>query len=374
MSTTAKFAFLGICVLAGLIWEFLLKPWLEANRAKAPPSDLEINKARRDAERREEHRSEQGASGDRFANARAGKPPHPHARFVDFPGGGMRIIDLRSIPMDELRIARLGLVQEQLLLERPVPVPIWVAPIEAVREWAAMSETALIVLQDRFRDPRQATAKNYLYPYGGKLTVDESKRLLIANLEVVEEFTNLSDPPRSLEDFLDPPEPWTASVDDRPVPPCDVFSADPSDGKPIWLIEGVAFIDLRRQHPDTWQNGTAIARLQKVWLAFARDASVKYAVWVVAPWVLERLDDTALADLEKLIRMIPSRISQRLAVLVTAGERISNEATMDRLGAKLSPLTERLLMRTPDRGVFDVAPIDALHDAYFVEARTKPRL
>src|SRR5882672_8879485 len=77
-----------------------------------------------------------------FPGARKGKAPHPHAVIIDMPGGAMRIIDVRGLPLDDLRVVKLGLVQEQLLLERPVTVQIWVAPVEIVREWAAMSETA----------------------------------------------------------------------------------------------------------------------------------------------------------------------------------------------------------------------------------------
>src|SRR5690349_17748310 len=87
-----------------------------------------------------------------WEGARKGKPPHPHAKIIDLPGGAMRIIDLRGIPADDLRVAKLGLVQEQLLLERPVTTQIWVAPIDIVREWCKLEDVALIILNGRFRD------------------------------------------------------------------------------------------------------------------------------------------------------------------------------------------------------------------------------
>src|SRR5881628_3327045 len=64
------------------------------------------------------------------AGARNGKAPHPHAAIIDLPGGAMRIIDIRGLPAEDLRLARLGVVQEQLLLERPITVQVWVAPVE----------------------------------------------------------------------------------------------------------------------------------------------------------------------------------------------------------------------------------------------------
>src|SRR5882757_7291950 len=73
-------------------------------------------------------RADEPAPQQGFPDARKGKPPHPHAAIVDMPGGAMRLVDLRGLPVEDLRVARLGLVQEQLLLERPIPVQIWIAP------------------------------------------------------------------------------------------------------------------------------------------------------------------------------------------------------------------------------------------------------
>jgi hypothetical protein len=70
-----------------------------------------------------------GPESKGVAGERPGAAPHPHAKIIDLPGGAMRIIDLRSLPLEDLRAARLGVVQEQLLLERPVPVQIWVGDI-----------------------------------------------------------------------------------------------------------------------------------------------------------------------------------------------------------------------------------------------------
>jgi hypothetical protein len=312
--------------------------------------------------------------GQGFAGARKGKPPHPHAAIIDMPGGAMRIIDLRRLPGDDLRVAKLGLVQEQLLLERPIAVQIWVAPVDAMREWAAMSETALIILQGRFRDSRSSAGKNYLYPFGGTLTEVEEQRLSIAGVEIVRSFANLSDPPKSIEDFLDPAEPWTASPDDRPVPPHDVLSTDPFDGRPIRVIEGFAFVDLRRLNPNAWQNGVALERLEKLFPTLAHLPNVTHVVWVVAPWVLERIDAAAAGRIEKLVDTLPSRAQQRLAVMTAAGETFGDYPLTTRLRGKVTPLAERLSWRTEDPGAFDVHPIEALHDAYFVEAWKKPRL
>ncbi len=309
-----------------------------------------------------------------FAGERKGKPPHPHAGIVDMPGGAMRLIDIRGLPVEDLRVARLGLVQEQLLLERPVAVQIWVAPVAVVREWAAMSETALVILNGRFRDSRDSQGRNFIYPFGGSLTQEEASRLEIAGVEVVVSFENLGNPPKRLEDFLDAPAVWTASPDDRPVPRHDVLSADPFDGKPIRIIEGFAFIDLRRLHPETWRNGVALERLEKLFPTLVKDAAVTHAVWVAAPWVLERIDDAVAGRIEKLVDSLPSRVEQRLAILAPAGEPIGNYPLTKRVGGKLRPLAERLSWRTQDRGAFEVHPIDALHDAYFVPAWKQPRL
>jgi hypothetical protein len=309
-----------------------------------------------------------------FPGARKGKPPHPHARIIEMPGGAMRIIDLRSLPIEDLRVAKLGLVQEQLLLERPVPVQVWVAPVDIVREWTQMSETALILLNGRFRDSRDPNGKNYIYPFGGKLAAEEASRLELARVEVVLSFTNLGDPPKDLEAFLDAPAPWSASPDDRPVPPHSVLSADPFDGRPIRIIEGFAFVDLRRLYPAGWESGVSLARLEKLFPSLVADTSVTHVVWVAAPWVLERIDDAATTRIEKLVDEVPQTVEQRLAILSAAGEPVGNYALTKRLGSKLTPLAERLSWRTKERGAFDVHPIDALHDAYFSQAWKQPRL
>lgn len=309
-----------------------------------------------------------------WEGARKGKPPHPHAKIVDMPGGAMRIIDLRGIPTDDLRVARLGLVQEQLLLERPVIAQIWVAPIDIVRGWTKLEDVALIIMNGRFRDSRVQNGKNFIYAYGGSLTEEEGHRLQLAGVEVLLDFTNLSDPPKKLEDFLDPNPVWTASSDDRPVPPHDVLSADPFDGKPIRIIEGFAFVDLRRLHPEGWETGVSLDRLEKVFPTLVKDASVTHAVWVVAPWVLERIDDKATTRIDRLVDELPARVEQRLAVMTAQNEPIGNYPLTKRLGSKLRPLAERLSWRTQDNGAFDVHPMEALHDAYFFHAWKQPRL
>jgi hypothetical protein len=309
-----------------------------------------------------------------FANARKGKPPHPHANIIEMPGGAMRIIDLRGMPVEDLRVARLGLVQEQLLLERPVIAQIWVAPIDIVRAWTQLSDVALVILNGRFCDSRLIDGRNYIYPFGGTLTEAEGQRLQLAGVDVVLDFANLSDPPKRIEDFLDPVEVWTASPDDRPVPPHDVLSADPFDGKPIRIIEGFAFVDLRRLYPDGWKTGVALERVEKVFPTLVADKGVTYVVWVVAPWVLERIDDAAVARIDRLVDALPAHVHQRLAILTAAGEPIGAYTFTKRLGPKLKPLAERLSWRTEDRGAFDVHPIEALHDAYFSLAWKQPRL
>jgi hypothetical protein len=314
------------------------------------------------------------ADQEGFAGARKGRPPHPHANIIEMPGGAMRIIDLRGMPVEDLRIARLGLVHEQLLLERPVPVQIWVAPVEIVRGWTQLSEVALAVMNGRFSDARLTDGQNYIYPFGGTLTEAEGRRLQIAGVDVVLDFTNLSDPPRRIEDFLDPVEVWTESPDDRPIPPHDVLSVDPFDGKPIRIIEGFAFIDLRRLYPDGWTSGVALDRVEKLFRTLVSDKTVTHVVWVVAPWVLERIEERAVTRIERLVDVLPVRMQQRLAVLAAAGEPVGAYTFTERLGRKLRPLEERFAWRTVDRGAFEVHPIEALHDAYFFHAWKQPRL
>lgn len=309
-----------------------------------------------------------------FAGARRGTSPHPHARIVDMPGGQMRLIDLRSLPPEDLRVAKLGLVQEQLLLERPMMVQVWIAPVEVVRAWSQLTDVAMIIMNGRFRDSRVLHGKNFIYPHGGTLTKEEAARFELAGVEIVLSFTNLGDPPRDIEDFLAPPQAWHSSPDDRPVPDHQVISTDPYDGKLIRIINGFAYVDLRRGNPEGWKNGGTLERLEKAFRILAAVTTVTHVVWVGAPWVFEIIDFGAVRRIEKLVDSLSPRVEQRLAVVTPDGEPIGDYTFTRMLGHRLRPLSERLSWRTKDRGAFDVHPIEALHDAYFVGAWKQPRL
>jgi hypothetical protein len=298
-------------------------------------------------------------SDEAFEGARKGKPPHPHARLIDMPGGQMRLIDLRSLPPEDLRVAKFGLVQEQLLLERPMTVQVWIAPVDVVREWSQLADVALIIMNGRFRDSRVLHGKNFIYPYGGTLTEEEAARFALADVEIVLSFKNLSDPPKDIEDFLDPPEVWRSSPDDRPVPDHEVISTDPYDGKLIRIINGFAYVDLRRGNPTGWTNGGALERLEKAFPILVAVNTITHVVWVGAPWVFEILDLAAVRRIEKLVDSLSPKIEQRLAVVAPQDEPIGSYTFTRLLGHRLPAISERLSWRTKDRGAFDVHPIEA---------------
>jgi hypothetical protein len=313
-------------------------------------------------------------TGEGFAGARQGKSPHPYARIIDLPGGQMRLIDLRSLPPDDLRVAKFGLVQEQLLLERPMMVQVWIAPVDVVRAWSQLADVALIIMNGRFRDSRVIRGKNLIYPYGGTVPQEEAARFELAGVDIVLSFKNLSDPPKDLEDFLDAPSVWQSSPDDRPVPDNQTISIDPYDGKLIRIINGFAYVDLRRGNPGGWKNGGALERLEKAFRILTAVNTITHVVWVGAPWVFELLDLASVSRIGKLVDALPPKIEQRLAIVSPHGEPIGEYTFTSMLGQRLRPLSERLSWRTKDRGAFDVHPIDALHDAYFVDAWKQPHL
>jgi hypothetical protein len=295
---------------------------------------------------------------------RNGAPPHPAAFIVELPG--LRLIDLRALPVEDLAAARLGVVQAQLALERPVPLQVWVVEVAIARGWAALSEVARVIAKSRLCDTRDPSARNLVYPIGGQLTDDEVARLRDAGIDVVLELTNLSDPPRRIEDLLAAPPPWTASRDVRPVPPHDVIG-DHADGEVIHIIEHMAFVDLRRVPASTWSTGVAQQRLSAGLRELAA-TDVTHVVWVVAPWVLEIVDDLTAARLEALADAIPRYVAQRLAVVAASGEPVGPAPLLRRLNRRLPPLHEVMAWETADRGTFAVRPLDALHDAYFTKA------
>lgn len=314
------------------------------------------------------------SDNEAFPDARKGKAPHPHARLIDMPGGQMRLIDLRSLPPEDLAVAKFGLVQEQLLLERPMTVQVWIAPVDVVRAWSKLADVVLVIMNGRFRDSRVLHGKNFIYPYGGTLTEEEAARFGLAGVEIVLSFKNLSDPPKEIEDFLDPPEIWQSSPDDRPVPDHEIVSTDPFDGKMIRIINSFAYVDLRRGNPEGWKNGGALDRLEKAFQILVAVNTITHVVWVGAPWVFEILDLATVRRIEKLVDSLSPKIEQRLAVVSPKDEPIDSYTFTRLLGHRLRPLSERLSWRTKDRGAFDVHPIEALHDAYFVAAWKQPRL
>lgn len=237
-----------------------------------------------------------------------------------------------------------------------------------------MGDTAMVLMNGRFRDSRFLHGRNFIYPYGGTLTTEEFAKFALSGVQPIVSMTNLSDPPKNIEDFLDPPSPWQSSADDRPVPDHEIVSTDPYDGKLIRIIEGFAYVDLRRAHHDGWSNGSAVDRLEKAFRILAAVTTFSHVVWVGAPWVFERIELGDVRRIEKLIDSLSPKIEQRLAILTPQNEPIGSYTFTRILGHRLRPLAERFSWRTKDRGAFDVHPIEALHDAYFVNAWKQPRL
>jgi hypothetical protein len=303
-----------------------------------------------------------------------GRAPYPAARLIDFPGGAMRVVDLRSLPREDLVVGKLGVAQQQIAIERPIGLQIWVVDIEIARGWAALTETARFLVAQRLRDPRSTTTQNFLYPHGGKLEKAESDALAAVGLEVILELTNFGPgaPTRDLNAFLDPPEPWAEAPDRRPVPPFKVISTGPFDGDLVHVLAPFAYVDLRRIVPGALANGVGLGRIETA-LDSETMALATHVIWCASPWVLEQFPEK---DLPRLLALVDTQRDkqQRLALIAPADEPLPDNAVARALKAKLSPIAERFQWKTQDGRVFHVRPTDALHDAYFTHAWKQPRL
>jgi hypothetical protein len=305
---------------------------------------------------------------------RTGRVPHPAATIIDLPGGALRLVDVRALPRDDLRAARLGVVQQQLALERPVRIQIWVVDLATARDWAAMGETSRSILPGRLRDPRGDGGSNYLYAVGGVLSEAEGAALAAGGVQIITSMTNLADPPRALEDFLSPCVPWQPSTDDRPALQLEIVSGDPLDSGLIYVVREFAFVDLRRASPDAIRNGVALERIEKALAALRREPLPAYVIWVAAPWALELLSDADVGRVESMVASLGAGVQQRLAIVHAEGEPVPAHGAAVRLGGKLPPIAEWVEMGTETRGSFLVSPLDMLHDAYFTRAWKQPRL
>jgi hypothetical protein len=298
---------------------------------------------------------------------RSGRAPHPAARLVELPSG-IRIVDLRWLPRRDLAVANVSVALEQVRLERPVAVQIWVIDAETATVWDGLSETAVVVVAGHLRDPRVA-CKNVLYVHGATLSREAQDRFARAGVETVIALTNLSGTPTSLDEHLETAQPWTESSEDRPVFDQDTFRA--FDG--LRLISGVAFVDVRRAHPESLASGEAVDRIAEAVATVPTLAGISHVVWVFAPWTLERLGASGIDRIAACATSLPASLPQRLAIAAAPGEPVAADALVKSLGGRASPLREQIMARTAHRGVFDVAMLDALHDAYFWNAWKHPR-
>jgi hypothetical protein len=305
------------------------------------------------------------------APRRTGARPHPVAVLTDVPDG-VRIIDLRGFPADALANGEIEVARAQLRIARPFAHLMWVVELETARIWAALPAVALANLAARLTDPRRPTASRFLYAMGGQLGDAETAALKAAAFELLLDYKNLSDPPKSVEDLIDLPVQWAPSSEDRPVPPCKQIATQSIGPAIINLVEGFGFIDLRRVDPEEWERRDVLGGFA-VAISELLKQPLTHVVWVAAPWVLERVGDKVLPELEALVGSIPPAVEQRLAIVAPQHEPIGDYPLTRRLGKRLRPIGERMQWHTKDHGVFDVAPLDALHDAYFHGAWKKRR-
>jgi hypothetical protein len=285
------------------------------------------------------------------------RAPHPAARIVEMPGGHVRLIDLRSLPNEDLRLLQLGLVQQQLSLERTVPVQIWVVDSTTARGWSQLDPIGRLIGLQRLRDPRNARGQNFLYIAGGKLREHELAALMEANIDIVESTHEIGEgSARSIDEFLEPVTPWHPSDDDRPIADSTVIKTGPFEGELVHVIDRHAFIDLRRAAPGAISTGVAFDRIEKA-LAALRTMPIKRVTWIAAPWVLELLDAKKTALIERLASGMFASIDQGLAVYSAHGEPVPRHPLMSRF----NPLGDRSVL-------------DRLHDTYFAAARKRPSL
>jgi hypothetical protein len=310
-------------------------------------------------------------AADAPSDARTGRPPTPAARIVVLPG--MRLIDLRSFPRDDLRLGKFDVAREQILLEAPLPVQIWVIDAETAAGWLEL-DTMLFLITTRLGDRRNPTGKNFLYVVGARLDAAACAKFEAAGIEVALSMTNLGDPPRELEEFLDPPAPWTASPDDRPISPSKVITTTPLDDY-IHVVGDFTFVDLRRAPPEALRNGVALGRIEEAFAVLATMPPPQLMVWVLAPWVLAELPADAAPRLRALVPRIRPVLGHRQCLVTAAGEPVSPHPAIHALAeAGASPLREAYYLKTERRGAFQVPPITALHDTYFHHAWKHPRL
>lgn len=337
---------LGLVVFGGVaLYFFLLEPLLKRLRARAG-----------------------GAAGPvpSSSQGRAGKRPYPVARLVELPG--LRLIDLRGLPEEDLRLARVEVVLAQLRLERPLGNQVWVIDPATAEGWLSLTEVALGVVAGRLqRASREGAAGALLHVHGRTLSEDEGQRLQVAGFSVVVELANVSSPPRSLESLLGPaPARFLPSDDDCPVP-ASTAAGDPLLGLDlVTLVTPFAFVDLRRAHPRRLAELTFVEPLRAILGALPERP--ENVIWVVAPWVLEALPagtDNALLPLLDVCR--PSN-GHRLAVVTAEGERFAGSPIADALARRgLTPVAEALSLRTA-LGTFQVPALTLLEDAYLYAA------
>jgi hypothetical protein len=303
--------------------------------------------------------------------ARAGRPPTPTARIVIVPG--VRLIDLRSFPRDDLRVGNIDVAREQIGLEAVMPVQIWVIDAETFAAWLEL-DSMLFLVAGRLKDRRAPTAKNFLHVVGAQPDAAACAKFESAGIEVALSMTNLGDPPRELEAFLDPPEPWVASPEDRPINPSKVITTTPFDDY-IHVVGDFTFVDLRRAPPEALRNGVALGRIEEAFAVLATMPPPRLLVWVLAPWVLAELPADTAPRVRALLPKVRPTLGHRLAVVTGAGETASGHpVTTALLEGGASGLQEAYYLKTDKRGAFQVPPITALHDTYFHHAWKHPRL
>ena len=304
-------------------------------------------------------------------DARSGRPPTPMARIVILPN--MRLVDLRSFPRDDLRVGNIDVAREQIALQPVMPVQIWVIDAETFTGWLEL-DSMLFLVAGRLKDRRAPDARNFLHVVGARPDAAACAKFESAGIEVALSMTDLGDPPRELEELLDPPEPWVASPEDRPINPSKVITTTPFDDY-IHVVGDFTFVDLRRAPPEALRNGVALGRIEEAFAVVATMPPPQLMAWVLAPWVLAELPADAAPRVRALVAKIRPVLGHRLAVVTAAGEATTGHpVTTALLESGATSLQEAYYLKTETRGAFQVPPITALHDTYFHHAWKHPRL
>jgi hypothetical protein len=272
----------------------------------------------------------------------AGADPLPRPAVIEGPN--VRIIDLRRLPDDEVRIGRFGATAAIIRAHGPISTQVFVVSLATAQAWVALTDVALMLVLARLKDMRKGPGTDFLYLTDGSLDAAGAARCAAAGIEIAVDLTVVgSERSVNIVEALAMAPPPAAGVP-RPVLPYTSHGVELLGTDLVFEIDRAVFIDLRRAHPAALANLVAFDWVDK-YLAQVADDGAKLWIWVVAPWVLDSWAGCADDAVRRIASWVKpsSRGRHRLALYDGTGA----EPLLPRLKALgMSPLSEKLAMKS----------------------------